>query len=172
MSNSKPGSEPTTRTTFDPEQFLIVPPRTFENLKVGDVFRAPSRTLTDAHTSAFQAVSADNHPRHYNVEYAKSHGLQAPLVHPLQVLAFSAPGATLFTHYVGESLLSLSSASATFVRDSFVGDTLYTALEIVELSTEGDKGLVTMAITIFNQRSELVLSGQQTFVLKLSPAGT
>jgi len=74
--------------------------------------------------------------------------------------------------YVGESLLSLSSASATFVRDSFVGDTLYTALEIVELSTEGDKGLVTMAITIFNQRSELVLSGQQTFVLKLSPAGT
>jgi hypothetical protein len=48
--------------SFDPVGFTVVPPRRFEDLRVGDVFRAPTRTLTDAHASAFQTVSADNHP--------------------------------------------------------------------------------------------------------------
>ena len=38
---------------FDPVNFTVVPPRRFEDLHVGDVFRAPSRTLTDAHAAAF-----------------------------------------------------------------------------------------------------------------------
>ena len=54
--------------SFDPVGFTVVPPRRFEDLRVGDAFRAPSRTLTDAHASAFQTVSADNHPIHYDVE--------------------------------------------------------------------------------------------------------
>jgi hypothetical protein len=66
------------------------------------IFRAPSRTLTDAYATAFQAVSADNHPIHYNVEYARSHGHTAPVVPGLQVLAFTAPGATLFPQYIGD----------------------------------------------------------------------
>src|ERR1700722_1451815 len=52
--------------SFDPVGFTVVPPRRFEDLRVGDVFRAPSRTLTEAHASAFQTVSADNHPIHYD----------------------------------------------------------------------------------------------------------
>jgi hypothetical protein len=38
---------------FDPVSFTVVPPRRFQDLRVGDVFRAPSRTLTDAHAAAF-----------------------------------------------------------------------------------------------------------------------
>ncbi len=88
--------------SFDPVSFTVVPPRRFEDLRVGDVFRAPSRTLTDAHASAFQTVSADNHPIHYDVEYARRHGHTAPVVHGLQVFAFTAPGATLFPQYIGD----------------------------------------------------------------------
>ena len=65
---------------FDPVSFTVVPPRRFEDLRVGDVFRAPSRTVTDAHAAAFQTVSADNHPIHYDVEYARRHGHTAPVV--------------------------------------------------------------------------------------------
>jgi hypothetical protein len=52
---------PETAQTFDPTNFTVVSARTFDDLRVGEIFRAPSRTLTDAHASAFQAVSADNH---------------------------------------------------------------------------------------------------------------
>jgi hypothetical protein len=78
---------------FDPDAILVVPARTFEDLRIGEVFRAPSRTLTDAHAAAFQTVSADNHPAHYDAEWARKHGHSAPVVHGLQVLAFTALGA-------------------------------------------------------------------------------
>jgi hypothetical protein len=58
---------PETAQTFDPTNFTVVSARNFADLRVGEIFRAPSRTLTDAHASAFQAVSADNHPIHYDV---------------------------------------------------------------------------------------------------------
>src|SRR6476660_7005168 len=97
--------------SFDPVGFTVVPPRTHEDLRVGDVLRAPSRALTDAHASAFQTVSADNHPIHYDVEYARRHGHTAPVVHGLQVFAFTAPGATLFPQYIGDVFLSFTTAS-------------------------------------------------------------
>lgn len=77
------------KSNFNKEDFAIVSPRTFKELVVGEVFRAPSRTLTDAHASAFQAVSADNHPIHYDMEYAQRYGHTSPVVHGLQVLAFT-----------------------------------------------------------------------------------
>lgn len=152
---------------FDPAKWLIVPAKTFDDLKVGDVFRCPSRTLTDAHTSEFQAVSADTHPRHYNAFYAQAHNMPTMLIQPFQLLAMTAPGASLFTHYVGESIAGLKGVSCQFGQDTYVGDTMYPALEIQDLKKEGGKGHVLMAIVIYNQKGQLVLSGHQQFELKL-----
>src|ERR1700737_2079251 len=130
-----------TIASFDPESFLLVPAKRFEDLKVGDVFRAPSRTLTDAHASAFQAVSADNHPIHYDVEYARRHGHVAPVVHGLQVRAFTAPGATLFPQFIGDEFLAFTSASCRFLKEVHAGDTLYPQLEIITLRRQGDRAV-------------------------------
>lgn len=151
---------------FDHRDFDIVAARTFEELLVGEVFRAPSRTVTDAHASAFQAVSADNHPVHYDAEWAKAHGHGAPVVHGLQVLAFTAPGATLFPHVIGEVFVNFESLSCRFLREVHAGDTLYSQLEITALEPHGDMGRVTAAVTVHNQRDELVLSGDHTYLLR------
>jgi len=150
---------------FDPANFLVVPAKTFEDLKVGDVFRAPSRTLTDAHASAFQAVSADNHPMHYDVEWARKHGHSAPVVHGLQVLAFTAPGATLFPHFIGEVFIAFTELSCKFLKEVHSGDTLYPALTITGLEPSEAGGTVVTAATVHNQRGELVLSGQHKYLL-------
>src|SRR5882724_7088846 len=157
---------PETAHTFDPSNFTVVPAQTFEDLRVGEIFRAPSRTLTDAHASAFQAVSADNHPIHYDVEYARRHGHVAPVVHGLQVLAFTAPGATLFPQYIGDEFLAFTSASCRFLKEVHTGDTLYPQLEIIKLTTQGDAGIVTTRATVHNQRGEIVLDGEHTYSLK------
>src|SRR6201991_1193066 len=148
-------------TDFDPAAFLIVPARTFEDLRIGEVFRAPSRTLTDAHAAAFQTVSMDNHPVHYDAEWARKHGHVAPVVHGLQVLAFTAPGATLFPHFI--SFLELS---CTFLAEVHSGDTLYPALTITGLQPKGDDGIVVRAVTVHNQHGQLVLSGQHKYLLR------
>src|SRR5580704_8405076 len=152
--------------SFDPVGFTVVPPRRFEDLRVGDVFRAPSRTLTDAHASAFQTVSADNHPIHYDVEYARRHGHTAPVVHGLQVLAFTAPGATLSPQYIGDVFIAFTEASCKWLKEVHAGDTLYSALEIVALTPQGDSGQVTTRATVHNQRGELVLSGEHKYLLR------
>jgi acyl dehydratase len=152
--------------TFDPSNFTVVPARTFEDLRVGEVFRAPGRTVTDAHASAFQAVSADNHPIHYDVEYARRHGHTAPVVHGLQVLAFTAPGATLFPQYIGDVFIAFTEASCKFLKEVHAGDTLYSALEIIALTPKGDNGQVTTRATVHNQHGELVLSGEHKYLLR------
>jgi acyl dehydratase len=154
---------------FDPVGFTVVRPRRFEELRIGDVFRAPTRTLTDAHAAAFQTVSADNHPIHYDVEYARRHGHTAPVVHGLQVFAFTAPGATLFPQYIGDVFVAFTSASCRFLREVHAGDTLYPALEIIALTPQGNTGIVTTRATVHNQRGELVLDGEHQYLLKTSP---
>jgi len=161
-----------TTDDFDPLDFAIVSPRTFEELIVGEVFRAPSRTLTDAHASAFQAVSADNHPVHYDAVWAKAHGHSAPVVHGLQVLAFTAPGATLFPHVIGEVFVAFTGLSARFLSEVHAGDTLYSELRITALTPDGDNGVVTASVTVHNQRSEIVLSGEHSYLLRRTPAGS
>ena len=156
--------------SFDPVGFTVVSPRRFEDLRVGEIFRAPSRTLTDAHASAFQTVSADNHPIHYDVEYARRHGHSAPVVHGLQVLAFTAPGATLFPQYIGNVFIAFTSASCRFLKEVHAGDTLYSQLEVIKLTTQEDKGIVTTRATVHNQRGELVLDGEHTYALKTASA--
>jgi acyl dehydratase len=156
--------------SFDPVGFNVVPPRRFEDLRVGEVFRAPSRTMTDAHAAAFQTVSADNHPIHYDVEYAHRHGHTAPVVHGLQVFACTAPGATLFPQYIGDVFIAFTSASCRFLKEVHAGDTLYPQLEIIKLATQRDTGTVTTRATVHNQRSELVLDGEHTYSLKLASA--
>src|SRR5689334_11607337 len=117
-------------TDFDPAAHRVVALRGFDELRIGEVFRNPSRTLDAANFAAFQTLSLDNHPIHYDVEYCKRLGYPAPLAHGLQVLAFTAAGAGLFPHVIGESLVGFIDVSARFLKGVFPGDTLYPALEI------------------------------------------
>ncbi|HLN10702.1 MAG TPA: MaoC family dehydratase, partial [Xanthobacteraceae bacterium] len=77
---------------FDPKRFRVVDERAFSDLRVGETYRSPSRTVTEAHFAAFQVLSGDNHPIHYDIEYCRAHGHRGLLAHGLQVLAFTAPG--------------------------------------------------------------------------------
>jgi acyl dehydratase len=153
---------------FNPREHNAMPIRGFEDLRVGEIFRIPSRTLTHANFAAFQTVSMDNHPIHYDDEYCKRLGYPAPLAHGLQVLAFTAAGAGLFPHIIGESLIGFVEVNAKFLKGVFPGDTLYPALEITELPPQRTTGLVTMRATVHNQKSELVLDGMHRYLLKLA----
>src|ERR1700753_2469137 len=123
-------------TDFDKADHRVMPLRDFEELRIGEVFKSPSRTLGDANFAAFQTVSLDNHPIHYDDEYCKRLGHPAPLAHGLQVLSFTAAGAGLFPHVIGEKLIGFIEVNAKFLKAVFPGDTLYPALTISELTRQ------------------------------------
>jgi acyl dehydratase len=152
---------------FDPKTHAVTERRGFSDLKVGEIFRNPSRTVTEAHFALFQALSGDNHPIHYDVEFCNAHGLRGLLAHGFQVLAFSAAGAGTFPHLIGDTLIGFVEQSCRFLKGVYVGDTLYPALTITALVPQRTTGVVVMAATIHNQNSELVLTGEHKYLLRL-----
>jgi acyl dehydratase len=153
--------------SFDPVEHRVVPLRGFEELRVGEVFNIASRTIGMENFAAFQTVSMDNHPIHYDAEYCKRLGYPAPLAHGLQVLSFTAAGAGLFPHVIGEKLIGFIEVSAKFLKGVFPGDTLYPALTIAELTPQKTTGIVAMRATVHNQKGELVLDGVHRYLMRL-----
>ena len=153
-------------TEFDPAKHDVTERRGFTDLKVGEVYRNPSRTVTEAHFAAFQMLSGDNHPIHYDIEFCKAHGLRGLLAHGFQVLAFSAAGAGSFPHMIGEALIGFIEQSSKFLKGVYIGDTLYPTLVITALIPQNTTGIVGMSATIHNQNSELVLTGEHKYLLR------
>lgn len=155
---------------LDPFSRPLVPPRTFDQLEIGEHFPCPARTLTDAHFTAFQALSGDNHPIHYDREYCRRHGFPDLLAHGFQVAIQTAAGAGLFPHMVEDSLKAFLEQSSRFLAPVFAGDTLYPALEVDELTAGRTTGVLGLRATIHNQRGEQVLEGRHRYLLRKRPA--
>ena len=161
LAGARPMSE-----EFDPRSHRFPESRYFDDLTIGERFYIPSRTVTEADFAAFRTVSGDNHPIHYDVEYCKERGHPAPLAHGFQVLCFTAAGAGTFAHVIGESLIAFIEQSSRFLKPVYPGDTLYPSLTVAALTPQRTTGVATIAVTVHNEKGELVLDGEQKYLLK------
>jgi acyl dehydratase len=142
---------------FSPDAHRLAEPRWFDDLRVGEIFRNPSRTMTEALFAAFQLASADNHPIHYHRDL---------LAHGLLVTAQAAAGAGLFPHGLGDSLVAFLEQSSRFLKPVYVGDTVYPSLTITALQPGRTTGVVVMRATVHNQAGELVMEGEHRYLLR------
>jgi acyl dehydratase len=156
---------------FDPERHRLAPSRYFEEFQLGETFPLPSRTVTEAQFLAFQAVSGDNHPIHYDREYCRRHGHPELLAHGYQVLVQTAAGAGQFPFLVEGSLIAFIEQSSRFLAPVYAGDTLYPRLTVTELKPQRTTGVLTLATSIHNQHRKLVLDGLQKYLIRRRPVG-
>jgi len=157
---------------FDPTKHRFAEARGFEELRVGERFYIPSRTMTDALFSAFQLASGNNHPIHYDVEYCRARGYPNLLAHGFQVVIQTAAGAGTFPHVIGDTLIGFLEQSSRFLKPVYAGDTLYPMLEIVEMKPGRTTGVVAVRSTVHNQRGELCMDGTQKYLLRLKGKAT
>lgn len=68
-----------------------------------------------------------------------------------------------------ESLIGFLEQSSKFLKPVYAGDTIYPALEVIELAPGRTTGVVTLRSTVHNQRRELVLEGVQKFLIRRRP---
>lgn len=153
--------------TFDPAQHQMLPTRKFADFKVGEVFRAPSRTMTEGVFASYQAASGDNHPIHYDRSYLARLGHRDLMAHGYQTLIQAAIGACPLAHEMGEALIGFLEQSSRFLAPVYCGDTLYPAFEITALAPSKNTGVMTLRITIHNQDSVMVVEGEQSYLMRL-----
>jgi acyl dehydratase len=152
---------------FNPELHKVTnESRFFDDFTVGERFVLPSRTMTESHFLAFQAVSGDNHPIHYDRLYCQAHGHRDLLAHGFQVLIQTVAGAGLFPHLVEESLMGFIEQSSRFLAPVYVGDTLYAALEVSALKAQRTTGVLSVRSSVHNQDGTLVMEGEQKYLLR------
>ncbi|MCM2561324.1 MaoC family dehydratase [Lutimaribacter sp. EGI FJ00015] len=153
--------------TFDPTSHAMFAPRRFADFCVGEVFRAPSRTMTEGVFTAFQAASGDNHPIHYDRAYLKRLGHADLMAHGYQTLIQAAIGASPLAHEMGEALIGFIAQSSRFLAPVYCGDTLYPTFEITDLFAQATTGVMTLKVTIHNQDGVQVVEGEQQYLMRL-----
>tara|TARA_B100000674_G_scaffold277497_1_gene229318 strand:- start:523 stop:951 length:429 start_codon:yes stop_codon:yes gene_type:complete len=126
-------------------------------IEEGQVFSTPSKTLTDAHFLFFSGLTGDNHPIHYDVEYAKSTKFGAPLAHGLLLAGMTALGGSDASFQI-DGFVFIEQGSR-FLKPVTVGDTIRTELTVEKIWQEGKRRFVRFATAMINQRDEAVLEG-------------
>lgn len=140
---------------------LVVGGPYFEDLEVGQVFTAPSLTLTSGHAAAHQALTGDRLRLALDAELCRAvTGAEHQLAHPNLVCDVAIGQSTEPSQRV---LGNLFYRGLVMLAPVFLGDTLSTRTEIVALRQNRPRpdrsptGLAVLRITTVNQRAERVL---------------
>ena len=141
----------------------------FEDFQVGEKFHIPAKTMTDAHFLFFAGMTGDNHPIHYDDEYAKTTRFGKRVAHGLLLTALTAVGASTLSSVLEESMVAFVEQSARFLKPVLIGDTITPELEVSEVIPKTDVGLLRLMTRVKNQRGETVLEGMHAYLIKKRP---
>jgi 3-hydroxybutyryl-CoA dehydratase len=138
----------------------------FDDFKLGDVWRSPGRTIGDAHFLLFGGLTGDNHPIHYDEEYARTTRFGGRVAHGLLIMAMTALGASPLSPRLERSMIAFAEQGGRFLKPVLVNDTIHPEFEVVGLERKGDRGVLRLGVKVTNQRGEIVLEGHHVYLLK------
>jgi acyl dehydratase len=133
----------------------------YEDFEVGREFLTGPRTVTAADIRAFADVSGDHNPIHLDPAAARAAGFDVPVAHGVFGLA-AATGLANQLELTRGTLVALVGVSWKFKRPVADGDTLTVRLRVASRrgTDKPDRGLVTLAAQMTNQRKEIVQEGE------------
>lgn len=141
--------------------------RYFEDFAVGDTYEhRPGRTLSEADNTWFTLLTMNQHPIHFDAEYAKHSEFGKPLV--VSTLTVSILVGMSVSDVSQKAIANLGWKEIKLPKPVFVGDTLYaesTVLGKRESKSRPDQGIVTIRTIGKNQRGEVVCEFERTMLV-------
>lgn len=133
----------------------------YEEFEEGRTFTTPARAVTEADVRAFADLSGDRNPIHLDTRAAKRAGFDAPVAHGVLGLA-AATGLVSQLGLTGGTLIALVGVTWRFRAPVRYGDEVSLTLRVAARreTRQGDRGLVTLAAELRNQRGEVVQEGE------------
>jgi len=132
----------------------------FEQLKVGDRWVSPSRTVTEGDVDDFAGLTGDFDPLHTDHDYAAKSPFGRRIAHGL--LGLSLVAGLSSQHPSINTCAFVSIADWRFENPIYFGDTVHVVTEVINLDSAGGgrAGEVTWRRQLLNQEGLVLQQGQ------------
>lgn len=141
--------------------------RYLEDFQVGDIYEhRPGRTISEADNTWFTLLTMNQHPLHFDHEYAKHSEFGKPLVNSALTLAIVA-GMSV-SDVSQKAIANLGWTDIKMPAPVFVGDTLYAESEVLsirESKSRPTQGIVTIKTTATKQDGTVIMSFERTMLI-------
>ena len=139
----------------------------FEEFEVGQTFYSTGRTITEGDIVTFAGLSGDYNQIHTDAEFAAATPYGQRIAHGLLVTAI-ASGLIMQSGIIeGTTLAFREINNWKFAKPTYIGDTVHVKAEVK--STKALRrlggGAVEIALSVINQRDEVVMKGTWTVLI-------
>jgi itaconyl-CoA hydratase len=145
--------------------------RYYEEFSIGDTYKHwPGRTITAADNTWFTLLTMNQHPLHFDEEYAKGTEFGRPLVNSALTLAIVAGMSVADVSQ--KAIANLGWTDIVMPAPVFNGDTLYaesTVLAKRESKSRPNQGIVTVATRAWKQDGTTVMIYKRTVLVPKRP---
>lgn len=137
----------------------------YEDVVVGDRFTTDAIVVTESQTHAFAGLSGDFFDLHVDDEFAKGSGPRARTAHGILGLALT-DGLKNRSEYRFRAVAALG-WTWKFVGPIHVGDRIQAEISVQAKRADhfADRGVLTLAFEVKNQRGELVQEGTHDLIV-------
>jgi acyl dehydratase len=145
--------------------------RYYDDFAVGDTYKHwPGRTITAADNTWFTLLTMNQHPIHFDEEYAKRSEFGKPLVNSTLTLAVVVGMSVADVSQ--NAVANLGWTDIVMPAPVFNGDTLYaesTVLEKRESKSRPKQGIVTVATRAWKQDGTTVMTFKRSILIPKKP---
>jgi itaconyl-CoA hydratase len=141
--------------------------RCFEDFQVGDVYEhRPGRTISEADNTWFTLLTMNQHPLHFDREYARHTEFGQPIVNSALTLAV-VTGMSV-SDVSQKAIANLGWTDIKLTHPLFAGDTLYAESEVLdkrESKSRPGAGIVSVKTVGLNQDGVKVCEFNRTMLI-------
>lgn len=137
----------------------------YEAIEVGLAYDTPGITVSEHHVLGFAGLTGDFYELHVDDDYARSIGYPGRVAHGLLGLAL-ADGLKNRASVRLAAIVSLG-WRWTFTGPILIGDRIAARIRVVgkRETRKPDRGIVTIEVTLTNQRGEVVQRGENDMMV-------
>lgn len=141
--------------------------RYLEDFNVGDVYEhRPGRTLTETDNTWFTLLTMNQHPLHFDAEYAKHSEFKKPLMN--SCLTLSVVAGMSVSDVSQKTIANLGWDKVKMPAPVFNGDTLYAESEVLDIresKSRPTQGIVKILTRGINQDGVEVISFERAMLI-------
>ncbi len=143
--------------------------RYFEDFEIGDVYEhRPGRTITESDNTWFTLLTMNQHPLHFDAEYAAKSEFGKPLVN--SCLTLSIVAGMSVSDVSQKAVANLGWDKIKLAAPVFIGDTLYAESEVLAKrasKSRPNQGIVTIRTTGKKQDDTVFMSFERSMLIPM-----